>query len=326
MNKSAKLDEITHGKHRRSGFKQYVAQVLLAGMGAILMTHGPLAMANTPSQKTNGIPAKGLVTFEGTGFNVMNVQLVRGSSLHFSNPGNSPLDIRIVTWRGHPVKKLSIPAGGQTAWTPKRYGVYVYFDAKTTSFGSVTIKGSDGEKVYQPVALKGAKSYPAPVYGVVAVTNAAGGGITLSSHYGSMEVANSTLTGKHHRAFMNHAPWMEIPGGTMTFKPWVLVVKAGQPVRIYDEDSMNHTFFPGDYPVMYDDHGAIRSYRYPFEGFHLMMNGGHHTITFHHVGIHHVVCLIHTLAWDHTYKSYHMYGGYPYVMDAVVVVEPKGNT
>lgn len=32
----------------------------------------------------------------------------------------------------------------------------------------------------------------------------------------------------------------------MTFKPWVLVVKAGQVIHIYNGDSMTHGFYPGD--------------------------------------------------------------------------------
>ncbi|MEJ2630851.1 MAG: hypothetical protein P8015_06430 [Acidihalobacter sp.] len=311
------------GTDRKQHLKKRRASLLFACIGALLTTHGAMAAMSTASHDMKTIPADGQVTFEKTGFSIMNVQLVLGSSLHFSNPGNSTLDVRIVTWRGKPVKDLSVPAHGHASWTPVHYGVYDYFDAKTTDFGSATIQGSDGEKVYQPVARKHSKAFPAPAYGVVAVTNAAGGGIPLSSSYGPTEVPGATtLTGKHHRSFMKHAPWMEVPGGTMTFKPWVLVVKAGQPVQLYDEDGMDHAFFPGDYPVMYQNHDHIRSYDYRFQGFVLKKNGGHRPITFYLPGVHHILCVIHSYAWKHTYKSHHFYGGYPYVMDAVVVVEP----
>ena len=112
----------------------------------------------------------------------------------------------------------------------------------------------------------------------------------------------------------------------MTFKPWVLTVKAGQAVHVYDEDAMDHAFFPGDYPVMYDDHGRIKMYHYGFSGFVLRMNGGHHTITFHRPGLYHILCTLHSYPWEHTYKSRRFYGGYPYVMDAVIVVEPNAKT
>lgn len=313
------------GTNRSSNTNNHFAALLLACVATACMTPAALAATDNAPGGVGAVPANGQVSFEGTGFNVMNVQLVRGSSLHFSNPGNAALDLRIVTWRGKLVKDLSIPAHGHAAWTPAHNGVYDYFDAKSTNFGSVPIDGADGEKVYQPVGHKqSSKAFSAPAYGVVAVTNAAGGGIPLSSRYGSMEVpGTSTLTGKHHRAFMNHAPWMEVPGGTMTFKPWVLTVKAGQAIQVYNEDGMKHGFFPGAYPVMYEDHGNIKSYRSDFQGFMLHKNGGHRSITFKRPGIYHILCPIHSYAWEHTYKSHHFYGGYPYVMDAVVIVEPN---
>ncbi len=315
----------TGGTNRSSNSKKNAAGLLFACAAMVCMAPGAQAATASPSKDIGAIPANGQVTFEGTGFNVMNVQLVRGSSLQFANSGNATLDLRIVTWRGKRVKDLSIPAHGHAAWTPTRNGVYDYFDAKSTDFGSVPIDGADGEKVYQPVGHKtSSKAFSAPAYGVVAVTNANGGGIPLSSSYGAMEVPDtSTLTGKHHRAFMNHAPWMEVPGGTMTFKPWVLTVKAGQAVQVYNEDGMKHGFFPGTYPVMYDDHGRIKSYRSDFQGFMLHKNGGHRSITFDRPGIYHILCPLHSYAWEHTYKSHHFYGGYPYVMDAVVVVVPN---
>ena len=316
---------IADAANRSLNSKKHAAGLLLACAATACMAQGAQAATASPAKDIGAIPANGQVVFEGTGFNVMNVQLVRGSSLQFANPGDAAVDLRIVTWRGKVVKDLKVPARGHAAWTPTRNGVYDYFDAKSTNFGSVPIDGADGEKVYQPVGHKiGSKAFSAPAYGIVAVTDANGGGIPLSSSYGPMEVPDtSTLTGKHHRAFMNHANWMEVPGGTMTFKPWVLTVKAGQAIQVYNEDGMTHGFFPGTYPVMYDDHGHITSYRSDFQGFVLHKNGGHRSITFDRPGIYHILCPIHSYAWEHTYKSHRFYGGYPYVMDAVVVVVPN---
>lgn len=305
----------------KSSWRKYGAVLLVACAGAVLAA----SSAFTATADIDGVPANGVVSFEGTGFDVMNTQLVLGSKLRFSNPGAKPLDLRIVTWRGKVVKNLTVPAHGRAVWTPKHYGVYDYFDAKTTAFGNVTIHGSGGEKVYEPVARKSSPYFPAPAYGVVAVTNADGSGIPLSSSYGSKEVpGRTTLTGKHHRAFMNQTPWIEVPGGTMTYKPWVLVVKAGQSIHVYDYDAMNHSFLPGEYPVMFLDHDHVRSYRYGFKGFVLQRHGGHRDVTFYMPGIHHILCVIHSYRWKHTYKSHHSYGGFPYVMDAVVIVEPNG--
>lgn len=310
--------------YRRTYQKKYVARFVLVVLGAIL-TVG-VAYAGMPMTAPNmgSSQISGQVVFKGTGFNVMNVQLVLGSTLHFSNPGKKRLDIRIVTWRGKPVKALSIPAHGHADWKPMHYGIYDYFNAETTRFGSVTIRGSGGEKVDQPVARKSSKTFPAPAYGIVAVTNTAGGGIPLSRHYGVTEVPyGSTLTGKHRHAFMRHTPWLEVTGATMTFKPWVLVVRAGQPIQLFNEDSMDHAFFPGYYPVMYQNRQVIRSYYYGFRGFLLNKNGSHRPITFYLPGIHHVFCAIHTFPWKYTYKSRRHYGGYPYVMDTVIYVEPR---
>jgi plastocyanin len=265
-----------------------------------------------------------VVKFEATGFSAMNVQLVKGGSLRFANPTAHALSLQIVTWRGKAVKSYAVPAHGAVSWKPAAYGVYDYYDAGNSGFGNVAIQGAGGEKVYQVVAHQHSGDFPAPVYGVVAVTNEEGGGIPLSTSYGPMEVSGkSTLLGQHRRKFMSSAsPWMEVPAGTMTFKPWVLVVKAGQAVQVYNEDGMKHGFFPGAYPVLYDDHGKISTYRRSFKGFVLHKNGGHRSIVFSRPGIYHVLCPIHSYAWKHSYKSRRTYGGYPYVMDAVVVVEP----
>ena len=275
-------------------------------------------------QLKGSVQAKGVVTFDGTGFTVMDVQLVRGSTLYFSNPRNGTLDLRIVTWRGKPVKNLLVRPHARAAWTPLHYGVYDYFDANTTQFGSVTVPGSYGEKVRQVVARKGSPSFPAPAYGVAVVTNAAGGGIPLSSSYGPMEVPGHTsLTGMHHHRFMNDPPWLEVTGGTMTFKPWVLVVPAGQRIHVYNSDAMNHVFFPSVFPVMEVNHGRVSWYRHSFLNYDVPMSGGHITIRFYSPGVYHIVCILHAHAWKHTYKPYRTYGGYPYVMDAIVVVEPR---
>lgn len=279
------------------------------------------------------LPA-GTIRFETTGFSQMNTQLVQGSTLHFANPTASPLHLRIVTWRGKAVDSLNLAAhGGTAAWRPKRDGVYVFYDTKTTAYGTTPIAGEAGEKVYEPVARKHSPYFPAPAYGIVAVTNADGGGIPLSRRYGKMEVpGKSTLTsdhGKHIHPFMNDPkdrPWLEVPGGTMTYKPWVVVMRAGQTLHVFDYDAMDHAFFPGKYPVMFLDHGKVRFYHRTFTGFFLLMNGGHHDITFDKPGLYHILCTIHSYPWKHTYKSRYFYGGFPYIMDAVVIVEPTSSS
>lgn len=265
-----------------------------------------------------------VVKFDSTGFSAMNVQLVKGSSMRFANPTAHVLSLRVVTWRGRAVKSFTVPVHGSVSWKPSAYGVYDYYDAGDSGFGNVAIQGADGEKVYQVVARKHSTDFPAPAYGVVAVTNAKGGGIPLSTSYGPMEVpGRSTLLGKHRRSFMvANAPWMEVPGGTMTFKPWVLVIKAGQSVQVYNEDGMTHGFFPAAYPVLYEDHGKVKRYRRSFQGSVLGKDGGHRSIAFSKPGIYHILCPLHSYEWRHSYKSRRIYGGYPYVMDAVVVVEP----
>ncbi|APZ41936.1 cupredoxin domain-containing protein [Acidihalobacter ferrooxydans] len=298
--------------------------VILAGICAAFLTLGAFDAAQAAT-------AAGTIRFDRTGFNHMNTQLVRGSTLHFSNPSARPLHLAIVTWRGRKVDTLTLAAhGGTAAWKPVKNGVYVFYDTRNTSYGDVPLAGEDGEKVYQPVARKHSPDFPAPVYGIVAVTAADGGGIPLSRSYGPMEVpGKSSLTGKHEHPFMHNTkdmPWIEVPGGTMTFKPWVLVVRAGTPIHVFDYDMMDHAFFPGHYPVMYLDHGKVSYYHHTFSGFILQSNGGHHVITFDKPGLYHILCIIHSYAWKHTYKSHRFYGGFPYVMDAVVVVEPAKRT
>ncbi|WP_197495754.1 cupredoxin domain-containing protein [Acidihalobacter yilgarnensis] len=241
----------------------------------------------------------GAIRFEKTGFSEMNVQLVLGSTLHFSNPTSQPLDLDIVSWQGQPAATLKIPAGTTADWKPTTDGIYEYYDAKTTQFGTAHVPGSGNAKVQQVVAAKGSPHFPAPAYGVVAVTDAAGGGVMPSSN-----------------------PEMTVPGGTMTYVPFVLVVKAGQVIHLTDNDGMDHSFYPGNYPVMFDDRGQVRFYHDSFRGFTMHKNGGKAQMVFYRPGLHHILCTIHSYPWHHTYRSHHFYGGFPYVMDAVVLVEP----
>ncbi len=285
----------------------------------------PLAVpAHARPLPVNSAQERGWILLDGDGFNVMNVQLVIGSRLVFANPGDEPLALRIVTWRGAVVKNLTVAAHAHAAWKPRRYGVYDYFDASTTAFGSARVMGAGDRKIFQPVARTGSKSFPAPAFGVVAVTNAAGGGIPLSGSDGSAEAPGTNQrAAAPDGSSASREPRLEVSGVTMTFEPWVLVVRAGQRVEVYNADSMVHGFYPGAYRVMYEDQGRIRFYRYRFDGFDLKMNGGHRSVTFHHPGIHPVVCLVHTVASRHTYSPLRSYGGFPYVMDAFIVVEPR---
>lgn len=315
----------TRGGDKASMPKRALTALLVASCAVLSVNQPVAAHARVPSQLTRLRRTHGEIRLDGDGFNVMNVQLVLGSRLRFANPKNHPLEIRILTWRGRRVTDLLIPAHAHASWKPARYGVYDYFNVKTTEFGSVRVKGAGTAKVDQPVARKGSKSFPMPAYGVVAVTNAAGGGIAPSTSHGPLEVPGAgTAADVHPSSFMSRGPWIEVSGATMTFEPWVLVVRAGQRIHVYNEDAMAHSFYPGDYPVMYKDHQHVRLYRRVFDGFRLKMNGGHRSIVFRRPGIYHIVCFIHAIAWKHTYRPYRKYGGYPYVMDAVVVVEPSG--
>ncbi|WP_156782015.1 hypothetical protein [Acidihalobacter aeolianus] len=265
----------------------------------------------------------GVVAPDGLGFDVMNVQLVLGTHLRFDNSGRKTLKVDIDTWRGIRVRQLSVPAHGTAEWTPEHYGVYDYFNAGTTDFSGVKIDDGRGGKVYQVVARHRSANFPDPGYGVVVVTNRRGGGIPLSADYGSAEVPDPRQ-GRTVHAFMDRPrAWMEISSYTMTFKPWVLVVRAGQPIGLYNEDGMNHAFFPGSYPVMYDDRGHLRWYRDHFRGFVLHKDGGHRVVRFYRPGVHHVFCILHASPWRHTYRPHRMAGNFPYVMDAVIVVEPR---
>lgn len=297
-----------------------------------LFCHDPIATASMASYPVP-VPSQslsGAIKQQGEGFDIMNVQLVLGSKLYFSNPGNKPLEVDIDTWRGRPIKRLKVTSHHRMAWQPKQFGVFVFYNAKTTDFSGFSPVHSDGEKIYQVVARRHVPTYPVPAYGVVAVTNRVGGGIPLSWQYGPQETprGNAVDASPRFHAFMRRGPWMEVTGKTMTFHPWVLIVKAGQPIEIYDEDRMDHAFFPGDYPVMYDDRGHLHWYQESFNGFELHKDGGHRSITFLLPGIHHILCVYHSYPWKDTYKTHHKAGDFPYIMDAIVVVEPdtRGKT
>ena len=302
--------------HRMRAGNGVFAVFAVTALGAMLLA----APARARARPRAAAHDSGVIRPAGAGFNIMNVQLVRGSQVRFANPGNTPLRIRILTWQGRAVQRLRIAPHAQAGWTPARYGVYLYLNADTTDFGSAHITGAHGERVLQPLARRQARTFPAPAYGIVAVTNASGGGIALSRSHGLREGADN---GERIQPFMQRGPWIEVTRRTMTFMPWVLVVKAGERINVYNEDAMAHSFFPGVYPVLYENRRQIRFYRRTFGGFDLMKNSEHGAIVLHRPGIYHVICFIHSLPWKQTYKPLRRYGGYPYVMDAVIVVEPN---
>lgn len=165
---------------RKPSLKARTSTLLSVALGALCLGTSFGASARALDHVTESSLSHGQIIPDGDGFSVMNAQLVLGSRLRFANVGRKPLDVRVVTWRGRPAKNLIIAPHGHTAWRPAHCGVFVYFDGNTTQFGNVRARGPDGKKIDQPVARKDSGSFPVPAYGVLAVTNAAGGGIPLS--------------------------------------------------------------------------------------------------------------------------------------------------
>lgn len=282
---------------RTSLTRRRLLQGMLAGTGAAALagTLGPV-----PVRAEQKAPAQGAtMVFHGTGFEPMVAHLITGASLDFRNQASGPL--QLASAPGAPVNvDHTVAPGAEAKLAFSKPGIYLLYDARTTRF--------DG-KVQQVVARQNSPSFPLPAYAIVVVTDRQGRGIPMTK------------------------PDISIPDSYMTFEPWAIVVAVGAPIEFTNNDMDMHVVMPAPEPmVMPNPSGesqqlGTRLWLETMEAFApLTLKGGGGTgiITISQPGVHHYYCPVHSAynANAFTYAPLKSYGGYPFIMDGIIVVEP----
>lgn len=246
------------------------------------------------------MPDKEGLVFRGEGFQPMILKLVAGQSLPILNRGHQHLNL--VSAPGSPESVTEkIKSGGKKHLKWNKPGIYLLYDDKTTRFDS---------KVGQVVARKDSPYFPLPAYAAVVVVNEHGGGIPFSA---KAEI--------------------DIPDSSMTFEPWALVVRAGSPIHFVNNDMDMHIAMPSAEPMLMPERKAGGNegtqlwleQMQAFAPVNLPGNGGKGVVTLGTPGVYHYYCPVHAAynATAGTYAPLKSYGGYPFIMDGLLVVEPS---
>jgi len=224
-----------------------------------------------------------------------------GSHVDFLNRGSLPLDLAAAPDSPTAVQTHLAP-GAQGSVAFEKPGTYLLYDKGTTRFD---------DKVGQVVARKTVDAFPRPAYAVVVATDRNGYGL---------EPGDGQIV---------------IPETTMTFQPWSIVVKAGQPVRFRNDDGDPHVAMPSPEPMLMpmnagnsdDSDSGARPWLQAMNAFapvNLPANGGTGEVRLSQPGVHHYYCPVHA-AYDSeadTFAPLRSYGGFPFVMDGIIVVLP----
>ena len=248
--------------------------------------------------KTKRPDEEGLV-FRGQGFQPIVLKLVSGQSLPVVNRGHELLSLVTAPGSPEPIREHIEPGGTKhLKWS--KPGIYLLYDDRSTRFDT---------KVGQVAAKKETPYFPLPAYAALVVTDQHGGGIPLSSK-----------------------PEVHIPDSYMTFEPWALVVRAGTPIQFVNNDMDMHIAMPSAEPMLMPDrkasgHNRNRLWLEQMEAFApvtLPGNGGKGIVTLGTPGVYHYYCPIHAAynSTAGTYAPLKSFGGYPFIMDGLLVIEP----
>lgn len=271
----------------------------LAGGSAALALGAGLVPRRARAAQTAAAAKSGLV-FHGRGFEPMMSHVLTGESVELISRAGAPLELASAPTAPQKVTR-TVAAGGKTSITFAKPGLYLLYDRATTRFDA---------KVGQVVARKEAPSFPLPAYAAVLVTDRNGRGLTPT-------------TAK-----------INIPDSYMTFEPWAIVVNAGEPVTFTNNDMDTHVAMPAPEPMLMPKGegngealgtGLWLENMESFVPLTLKGGGGHAVITLAQPGLHHYYCPVHAVysATDYTYAPLKSFGGYPFIMDGVMVVLPS---
>lgn len=287
---------------RRRAFTSMVA----GGIAAAGTMRSPMAATPPAGKTTAGSPAQpagqataGSIIFHGLGFFPMTSHVIVGQSIEVASEANDAL--QLTSAPGAPEKfERTIPAGGKVSLPFTEPGLYLLYDAATTRFDT---------KVGQVVAKRSARQFPLPAYTVI------------------------LATGTNGRGLRPTAPTVTIPDSYMTFEPWTIVVNPGEPISFTNNDMDLHIVMPAPEPMMMPVQLAEYSAQGPrlwlehmesFAPITLKGGGGKGMLTLSQPGLHHYYCPVHAVydSADYTFAPLKSYGGYPFIMDGVIVVQP----
>ncbi len=282
---------------RRTAFTSVLAGTVLSGAIGSSLAFAQMSMP-APSKRTTA-PARLQVTFHGQGFDPMTSHIVAGETITVASSAARPL--KLTSAPGAPEKiEHAVAPHAAAALKFAKPGLYVLYDAATTRFD---------DKVCQVVARHDAKQFPLPAYAVILVTAANGRGLAT--------------TGSR----------ISIPDSYMTFEPWAIVVNAGQVITFVNNDMDPHIVMPSPEPMLMPNPsgagGALSSAVWlekmqSFAPIALAAKNGKGVVTLSQPGLHHYYCPVHTVydSTAYTFAPLKSYGGYPFIMDGVIVVLP----
>ena len=262
------------------------AAVLLAGLNR------PASAAAAPAVRPAAVHTAQLV-FGGAGFDPLMAHLLVGDTLEIRSTAATKL--HLVNAPGEPERvNRTVAAGERTVLRLGKPGVYLLYDDTTTRFDP---------EVNQVAARRDARTFPTPAYAVVLVTDRNGGGLRTS------------------------ADQVHIPDTSMTFRPWVTVVRAGTPVVFTNDDMDPHVVAAATAPMIMPGPGDVllRKRMPAFATLALAADGGSARLTLRQPGLYHYFCPVHAAYSPaaHTFRPLKSFGGYPFVMDGVIVVLPR---
>jgi plastocyanin len=243
--------------------------------------------------------AKPNLLFHGTGFEPMTLHIVAGETIEIQSVARNALELMSAPAAPVEIRRTIAPGAGASLRF-KEPGLYLLYDAATTRFD---------KKVGQVVAERSAKQFPFPAYAIALVTTANGRGLAPTTSQ------------------------IAIPDSYMTFEPWAIVVEAGKKITFINNDMDMHIVTPSTEPMIMSEFGGSGSQlgttlwlekMQSFAPITLKPGGGRGVLTLSEPGLHHYFCPIHAAynATAYTFAPFKSYGGYPFIMDGVIVVLP----
>lgn len=269
------------------------------GAGGLAIAGAIGAKESIASEQASATLPQTDIVFHGTGFAPMVSHFVAGESVTIASVSDS--DLQLVSTPDAP-EKISddVMAHGNLKLKFDKPGLYVLYDNATTYFD---------EKVKQVAARKSAKHFPLPAYMIILVTDENGRGLETTG-------AN-----------------IDIPDSYMTFEPWAVVVNAGDPITFVNNDMDLHIVMPSTEPMLMPRAGSSeklsaslwQEQMNSFDPITLPGHGGKAVLTLAQPGLHHYLCPVHAAYSpnDYTFAPLKSYGGYPFIMDGVIIVLPK---
>lgn len=292
-----------HSLTRRDALKSLLAGAALGGTLSARLALADSGMKMTPMSRRKAAPAQQPaapdIVFHGAGFEPMVSHVTAGGRIELISAAAATLHIASAPSAPEHIRH-SVAPSGRTALHFTKPGLYLLYDAATTRFD---------EKVGQVVAKRDAPQFPLPAYAVVLVTTPNGRGL-------------ATTSARVH-----------IPDSYMTFQPWAIVVNAGEKISFTNNDQDLHMLMPSPEPMIMPGMGKAGAHAssalwlehmQSFAPITLKGNGGKGVLTISQPGLHHYYCPVHA-AYDttaYTFAPLKSFGGYPFIMDGVIVVMP----